>query len=290
MSDTHTVGERNAEKLKARFKSRGQDVPQGFQKYAQERLACRLQAFEEGRNLVVTGGCLYHWCPTMSDMDRPTSDIDLHTYEVRSHEDILDLFNRAVTVEDSDDFRFEVGKVSELEHEHSEYRGLRMHIVGWLGKLRVNTYADISIGGEPPIGLRELPIVPMIEGQTSATIKAQPWEYSIAEKLHGIVTRGLTNSRMKDYRDLVLLSRKGFDPEKVRAAIAHTFDQCRTVIPAGTPEGLMPVFSSAKQSEWSRHLEKHRVTGMPQDLDVVVTELRAYFDDKLTPAYAPSYH
>jgi len=30
-------GERNAEKLKARFKARGQDVPQGFQRYAQER-------------------------------------------------------------------------------------------------------------------------------------------------------------------------------------------------------------------------------------------------------------
>lgn len=290
MSDTHSIGERNAAKLNARFRNRGQDVPQGFQRYAQERLACRLQAFEEGRNLVVTGGCLYHWCPTMSDMDRPTSDIDLHTYEVRSHDEILDLFQRAVTVEDSDGFRFEITKTSELEHEHSEYRGLRIYILGYLGKTRVTTYADISIGGEPPIGLRELPIVPMIEGQTSATVRAQPWEYCMAEKLHGIVTRGLTNTRMKDYRDLVLLSRKGFDADKVRNAIAHTFAQCRTEIPAGTPEGLMPVFASEKQAEWSRHLEKNRVTGMPQDLDVVVGELRAYFSDKLQTACAPAYN
>lgn len=278
-------GERNAEKLKARFKAKGQDVPQGFQRYAQERLTCRLQAFEEGRHLVVTGGCMYHWCPVMSDMDRPTSDIDLHTYEVQSHDEILDLFNRAVTVEDSDGFHFEVAKTSELEHEHSEYRGLRIHIVGYLGKLRVNTYADISIGGEPPIGLRELPIIPMIEWQTSATIKAQPWEYSMAEKLHGIVTRGLTNTRMKDYRDLVLLSRKGFDSDKVRNAIEHTFSQCRTEMPETTPEGLQPVFSAAKQAHWERYLEKNKVSGMPANLGSVVDELRSYFDDKLFPQY-----
>lgn len=281
--------ERNAEKLKARFKAKGQDVPQGFQRYAQERLTCRLQAFEEGRHLVVTGGCMYHWCPVMSDMDRPTSDIDLHTYEVQTHEEILELFQKAVTIEDSDGFWFEVAKISELEHEHCEHRGLRIHIVGYLGKLRVNTYADISIGGEPPIGLRELPIIPMIAGQTSATIKAQPWEYSMAEKLHGIVTRGLTNTRMKDYRDLVLLSRKGFDSGKVRAAIEHTFAQCHTELPGSTPEGLQPVFSEAKQADWERYLTKSRVTNMPTDLGAVVTELRTYFDDKMTPAYAPRY-
>lgn len=278
-------GERNAEKLKARFKARGQDVPQGFQRYAQERLTCRLQAFEEGRHLVVTGGCMYHWCPVMADMDRPTSDIDLHTYEVQTHDEILELFRSAVTVEDDDGFSFEIAKTTELEHEHSEHRGLRVHIIGMLGKLRVTTYSDISIGGEPPIGLRELPIIPMIAGQTSATIKAQPWEYSIAEKLHGIVTRGLTNTRMKDYRDLVLLARKGFDPEKVRAAIEHTFDQCRTEMPQETPESLQPVFSSAKQADWIRYLEKNRVTGMPQDLGAVVAELRAYFSDKLCPQH-----
>jgi len=282
-------GERNAEKLKARFKSRGQDVPQGFQRYAQERLACRLQAFEEARHLVVTGGCMYHCCPTMADMDRPTSDIDLHTYEVQTHEEILELFSKAVTVEDDDGFEFSIAKTTELEHEHCDHRGLRIHILGYLGKVRVTTYADISIGGEPPIGLRELPIIPMIPGQTSATIKAQPWEYSMAEKLHGIVTRGVKNTRLKDYRDLVLLSRKGFDPEKVRNAIQHTFEQCGTEMPASTPEGLLPIFAEANQADWERHLDKNRVTNMPQDLGSVVAELRSYFDDKLTPTYAPSY-
>jgi len=73
-------GERNAEKLKARFKARGQDVPQGFQRYAQERFTCSLRFFEASNSIVMTGGCMYHWCPVISDMERPTSDIDLHTY------------------------------------------------------------------------------------------------------------------------------------------------------------------------------------------------------------------
>lgn len=40
-------GERNAEKLEAGFKACGQDVPQDFQRYAQDRMICRLGAFEE---------------------------------------------------------------------------------------------------------------------------------------------------------------------------------------------------------------------------------------------------
>ncbi|MDH2092057.1 hypothetical protein N5K21_25350 [Rhizobium pusense] len=55
----------------------------------------------------------------MSDMARPTSDIDLHTYEVQTHDEILALFGREVAVQDDDGFSFEIAKTAELEHEHS---------------------------------------------------------------------------------------------------------------------------------------------------------------------------
>jgi hypothetical protein len=62
---------------------------------------------------------MYQWCPVMSDMARPTSDIDLHTYEVQTHDEILALFGREVAVQDDDGFSFEIAKTAELEHEHS---------------------------------------------------------------------------------------------------------------------------------------------------------------------------
>lgn len=271
------LGDRIAEKVKAKAKARGQDVPQALQKLAQERIACRLYAYEESEHLVVTGGCLYHWCPTMADMNRPTADIDLHSYECETHDEILNLFKKAFQIEDNDGWNFEVSKTTILEHEHGEYNGLRVHIVGHLGRVRVSTYADVGLGGEPPVGLRELRIRPQIEGQSSQTIKAQPFEYSIAEKLHSIVVRGLTNTRLKDYRDLFVLSRRGFDGETIRAAVEHTFRQRSTELPARLPVGLSAAYANVRQADWQRHLKKSRITGMPQDLGEIVDELADFY-------------
>lgn len=284
-----SIGERKVEKIRAKSKSRGLDVPQQLQKYVQERLCARLWAFEEGSRMTLKGGAAYHFAPEFADLNRSTADVDVHSYDVIAHDEVMSLFRRAVEIEDPDGVAFEIGKTSVLEHEHGEHQGLRIHIIGWLGKTRVNTYADVGIGGEAPVAVRDLPIIPMCDGDTSSTIRVQPFEYAMAEKLHSIVVRGLGNTRMKDYRDLVILSRKGFDDETVREAIAHTFAQRHTDIPEMAPDGLLPVFSDEKQSDWARYLEKNRVTGMPQELGAVVEELRSYFDDKLTPRYDYGY-
>jgi len=283
------TGERKVEKIKAKSKSRGLDVPQQLQKYVQERLCARLWAFEEGARMTLKGGAAYHFAPEFADLNRSTADVDVHSYDVIAHDEVMCLFRRAVEIEDPDGVVFEIGKTEVLDHEHGEHQGLRIHIIGWLGKTRVNTYADVGIGGEAPVNVRELSIIPMCDGDTSSTIRVQPFEYAMSEKLHSIVVRGLSNSRMKDYRDLLVLSRKGFAEDAVREAIGHTFAQRGAEIPDATPEGLQPVFSDAKQQDWARYLEKNRVTGMPQDFGAVVSELRTYFSDKLTPAYAPSY-
>lgn len=283
-----SVGERKVEKLKAKAKGRGLDVPQQLQKYVQERLCARLWAFEEGARMTLKGGCAYHFAPEFADLNRSTADIDVHSYDVIAHDEVMSLFRRAIEIEDNDGVAFEIGRTDVLEHEHGEHQGLRIHIIGWLGKTRVNTYADVGIGGEAPVSVRELPITPMCDGDTSSTIRVQPFEYAMAEKLHSIVVRGLSNSRMKDYRDLLVLSRKGFDADAVREAIEHTFAQRSTQIPEITPEGLQPIFSAAKQQDWERYLVKNRVTGMPQDFGAVVEELRRYFDGKLAREYAPA--
>lgn len=284
-----SAGERKAEKIKAKARSRGQDVPQQLQKFVQERLCARLWAFEEGARMTLKGGAVYHFAPEFADLNRSTADIDVHSYEVIAHDEVMSLFRRAAEIEDPDGVVFEIGKTDLLEHEHGEHQGLRINVIGWLRKTRVNTYADVGIGGEAPVAVRELPIVPMIDGDTSSTIRVQSFQYAMAEKLHSIVVRGLKNSRMKDYRDLLILSRKGFSDETVREAIAHTFAQRHTDIPELTPEGLQPVFSAAKQAEWARYLEKNKVTGMPANCGSVVAELRTYFSDKLTPEYSPAY-
>ncbi|MGN8152712.1 hypothetical protein ACTJK5_10595 [Agrobacterium sp. 22094] len=90
MSDTHTIDERIAEKIKAKAKARGLDSAQQLQKYIQERLCVRLWAHEESRTLTLKGGCCYHFAPEFLDLNRATADIDVHTYERIGHEEVLD--------------------------------------------------------------------------------------------------------------------------------------------------------------------------------------------------------
>lgn len=229
------------------------------------------------------------FCARFLDLNRSTADIDVHTYENLAHDEILSLFGKAVAIEDEDGVAFEIRKTAVLEHEHGEANGIRVHITGTVGKCTVSTYVDVGIGGEAPVNVRELPIVPMIAGQTSSTIRVQPFQYAMAEKLHSIVARAMSNTRMKDYRDLLVLSRKGFDDGSVREAIAHTFSMRHTDLPDTTPEGLLPLFAEIEQADWDRYLHRNRVSGMPQGFAEVVEELRQYFDPKLTPVYAAVY-
>lgn len=210
----------------------------------------------------------------------------MHTYERMGHEEVLSLFRKAIEIEDEDGVSFMINKTSVLEHEHGEANGLRVHITGTVGKSAVSTYADVGIGGLEPFAVRELPVITMVAGQSSATIRAQPWEYAIAEKLHAIVKHGAANTRMKDYRDLLVLSRKGFDDEKVREAIAFTFAALDVELPEITPVGLTAAFAADKQADWERYLHRDRVTNMPQNFGAVVEELREYLDPKLTPAFS----
>ncbi len=284
-----SIGERTVEKIKAKSKARGLDPAQQIQKYIQERLCVRLWAHEESRTLTLKGGCCYHFAPEFLDLNRATSDIDVHTYERLGHEEVLALFRKAIEIEDEDGVTFTINRFSVLEHEHGEANGLRVHITGTVGKSAVSTYADVGIGGLQPMEVRELPVLTMVPGQTSTTIRAQPFEFAIAEKLHAIVKHGAANTRMKDYRDLLILSRKGFDAEKVREAIAFTFSALDVDLPEETPVGLTAAFAADKQADWERYLHRNRVTTMPQDFSAVVDELRQYLDPKLAPAYASVY-
>lgn len=73
-----------------------------------------------------------------------------------------------------------------------------------------------------------------------------------------MVALGLTNTRIKDYYDVWLLSQSfEFDDDQLARAIAATFERRRTAIPSETPEGLTPAFveDEAKQRQWQAFVQ-----------------------------------
>jgi hypothetical protein len=94
------------------------------------------------------------------------------------------------------------------------------------------------------------------------------------------VRQRLLNSRMKDYFDIwILLRHPELDQTVLRAAIELTFKNQKMEIDA-TPIGLSPQFGTdpAKQTQWRAFLKRSALTQAPEQLSVVVEELRAFFE------------
>ena len=103
-------------------------------------------------------------------------------------------------------------------------------------------------------------------------------ENSIAEKFNAMCTRGMRNSRMKDFYDIWLLCRRfDFDGDDLSQAIQSTFQSRHLAVPA-EPLALGPTFAEdkAKTIQWKAFLRKSRITGAPKDLNAVVIVLKGF--------------
>jgi hypothetical protein len=109
-------------------------------------------------------------------------------------------------------------------------------------------------------------------------------ETVIAEKLEALVQLRMLNSRMKDYFDIwILIRHPELDLTVLRAAIQRTFKNRKMEIDT-TPIGLSPQFGTdpAKQTQWQAFLKRSALKDAPEQLSVVVEELRAYFEPIFT--------
>lgn len=110
-------------------------------------------------------------------------------------------------------------------------------------------------------------------------MKAYPKETVVAEKLQAIVALGRANSRMKDFYDLLLLSRLfAFDGGVIASAIRATFDRRGTIIPATPPDGLSQEFASdqAKQRQWAAFVRREPLLIAAPTLGETINEIAAF--------------
>lgn len=256
-------------------------VQQALQRYLLERFACRLASLPQSRNLMLKGGMRLYWDDQLASVSRVTTDIDLHSWEVMTHEQIRTFFEQAADVDLGDGLKITIGRPTVLEHVHGEHKGIRFRLVGEQGGIRIPSQVDIGIGGEPCLGMTTVRIKPTLpKYHRGAEINAQPLEYVIAEKVHAICSLGMANTRMKDYRDIiVLMGMKAVDREKVRAAIVDSFKQRGLPITSTRPAGLSLEFAESKQETWERWCDNYQICGLPDDFVEVVSLVHDHIID-----------
>jgi hypothetical protein len=140
-------------------------------------------------------------------------------------------------------FRSETIRVRQIR-EDNVYGGVRVTLEARLGKIRIPLQVDIGFGDAvtPEAQQEEFPTLLYFPAAHSSVY---PRETAMAEKFEAIVNLGLTNSRMKDYYDIWLLSQQfDFDGANLVRAIDATFRRRHAVLPNELPIALSIEFVS----------------------------------------------
>lgn len=267
--------------VQARLMNQARETQRPFQEllqyYAMERFLYRLSSSPHRSRFVLKGGLMLHvW---KAPLARVTRDVDL----LGRLENSLDVVGRTIrevcaTGVEPDGLVFAPASFT-VEHiqEEAESPGVRVRFTGLLGNARLGMQLDIGFGDVVVPGPEPL-VYPTLLDLPAPALEGYPRETVIAEKFQAMVFLGALNSRMKDFYDVWLLSRRfDFDGAVLAGAVAATFARRETRVEL-EPVAFSKDFVSGAHARaaWSAFRKKSGLLHAPEDMGEVVKVLAAF--------------
>lgn len=190
--------------------------------YMMERFLERISLSEYRDKFILKGGMLV---AAMVGLDaRSTMDLDATVNGANVNvEDVENMISAIVSVPIDDGVKFQLKSISEIMDE-AEYPGIRGNMTSTFDGVVTPLKIDISTGDA--ITPREVrySFKLMLEDR-SIDIWAYNMETVLAEKLETIITRTITNTRMRDFYDIYILEQlhgNTLNPKTLHAALLAT--------------------------------------------------------------------
>ena len=250
-------------------KERGEDFTVTLRRYAIERFLYRLSISPYRERFLLKGALLFDlW---FNSPLRPTRDADFLGLGSLDPESLAQTVREICSIPGEDGILFDQGsvRVSEIREE-ANYGGLRAKLLARLGSARATLQLDVGFGDAVTPGPERARCPTILADMPAPELLAYPRATVIAEKLEAIVKLGIANSRMKDYFDLLALSREP-TPGQLSAAIVATLSRRGTALPGELPIGLSRELAEdrQKQTQWSAFLSRNRLEGpgLPEAVD-----------------------
>lgn len=244
--------------------------------YGMECFLNRLSKTEYRKQLILKGGLIFN--ALNIPLRRSTKDIDFQGYIEHDMDALVNIVKEICAVRADDGVEFDTNSMTaEQIMLDANYEGVRIKLVGYLGKSKINLQLDFSFVDVITPGEKEIEY-PTLLDTAPFKVFGYPLETVIAEKLETIVRRSEFNSRRKDFYDLWLLSKmREFDGSLLLRAIKETFQNRRTGIPGGLITALSDDFARRYQTEWTTFLEREGLSDPSLDnFEAVVGDLKLF--------------
>lgn len=167
-----------------------------------EALLKRISNSKYKKNIIIKGGFLLS---SIFGIDaRSTMDMDVTIKEIALEKENLEkIIKEIINIDIKDDIKYEIFSIKDIRLE-KKYPGYRIHLLAFLDNLRTHLLIDVTTGDV--ITIKEIDYkYNNIFDNEQIDIMTYNLETIIAEKFETIITRNITNSRMKDFYDIYML-------------------------------------------------------------------------------------
>lgn len=229
--------------------------------YMFERFLERVALSKYKSSFILKGGMLI---AAMVGIDtRTTMDLDATIKgQVLSEPEIATMFGEILSVPIDDSVVLTLRGI-EQTREEADYPGYRISIEAALEKTRLTLKVDITAGDLVTPRAIEYSFKLMFEDRT-INIMAYNMETVLAEKFETTITRGTTNTRMRDFYDIYILTNtQTFEEDVFRAALKRTVEKRQTVQQMVDTEDVIQriATSTIMVDLWKRYQKKYSYAG-----------------------------
>ena len=232
-----------------------------IRKYMMERFLERVSSSKYNGSFILKGGMLvaaFVGVEVRATMDIDTTIKGIPVTMVDMERTITEISN----IDLEDNVKFRIKKVSEIMDE-AEYSGIRFSIDALLDGAVIPLKIDISTGDV--ITPREIAYSYklMFEDRT-IPIMTYPIETVLAEKLETVISRSITNTRMRDFYDIhILLKSQNIDADILALALERTAKKRGNFNLLENAESVLKVVKSDEDMKrlWDIYQKKFKYAG-----------------------------
>ena len=229
-----------------------------LQNYMFECLLDRISRSKYVDNFVIKGGILVSslvGLDVRSTMDMDTTLVHLSLTE----EKIKESMNAIIAVPADDGVVFNFVSVEPIRKD-DVYGGFCLRLDAKYESIETPLSIDISTGDAITPEPMNYGYKRLFNSENVIPLRSYPLETVLAEKIETIITRGILNTRPRDFYDVYILTKtQGYNAETLRKAIFATAEHrgTKAIMEAETNNRLAVIENSSElQSQWAKYQKK----------------------------------